>query len=136
MWVVLACYLGCGMGFCPVENARAHDWSAELALKGIPARLGCDVPGFGTMEGFPGDLTEWRANGFNSDRFLTQHDCLRELRRLFPEVNDREEYPDGTWEQQTVTHHRYHVETYEGVGPMGMNRSELYACFQEAPLVG
>ncbi len=138
MWLILVCYMGCGMGYCPIENARAVDWSAELALRGIPARGGCYVPDVGRMEGFENDVTQWLDGGFAS-RYLTQQECLRALKQELPYRDDSSPYPGGGWEVSVVTHHRDHVETYDAVGRddnTHMMRSEMYACFQEAPLVG
>lgn len=132
MWLVLACYITCGAPEDPGAVARTQGWREDLALAGMPNPEG-------------GWHQQWRANWLDSpefrqelpERFETQQECLRALRRALPEIDESTVGArDEPWAFNHVVHGPDYVDWGFGSGLMqgaGMMRSGTFACFREAP---
>jgi hypothetical protein len=134
MWLVLACYISCGTPEDAGAVARAQGWREDLAVAGMP------YPGGGSHQ-------QWRANWLDSpedfeelpERFSSQRECLRALRRALPEIDEGSHGDvDEPWGFNYVIHGPDYVDWGFGAGMRqgaGMMRSGTFACFQEAPRI-
>jgi hypothetical protein len=135
MWIVLACFMGCGDD--GVRMAREDGWRAAAALAGYRPDA-AERPQW---------VEHWRRldadtiDGFDPTvRHESQRACLRALRRALPEKDEGESgAPNEPWWFNSVIHAPDYIEWGEGGGLFqggGMMTSGYYACFQEAPRVG